>query len=69
MLPYIVFDCGDLLSPMNGQVSVFNGTLYATGMAVYECDTGFNLLGPMYRSCLFSGWSGVEPVCESKHDS
>ena len=59
-----VFDCGDLSSPMDGQVSVSNGTLYPNGRAVYECDIGFNLIGSMYRSCFFNGWSGVEPVCE-----
>ena len=61
----IAFDCGDLPPPMNGQVSISNGTLYPSGSAVYECDIGFNLLGSMYRSCLFNGWSGVEPICES----
>ena len=61
------FDCSELLSPFNGQVTT-NGTVYPIGYAFYECDNGFNLVGPMDRFCLFNGWSGQEPICEGEHE-
>ena len=32
--------------------------------AIYTCDTGFELVGTGFRTCLASGvWSGIDPVC------
>ena len=61
-----VYDCGPLNNPNNGTV---NFTLTTFGaIAVFSCDKGFNLTGnngENYRECLFGGWDGEDPICES----
>ena len=58
-----VVDCGSLASPTNGQVSLTTTTFGST--ATYECDTGFNLIGDMERTCQENGqWTGGAPTCE-----
>ena len=64
---YIVYDCGSLNNPTNGSVE-FNLTTFGA-IAVFSCDTGYNLTGndgQDYRECLFGGWSGQDPTCQSK---
>ena len=58
------FNCGSLMSPSNGIVTIINGTSFPDGRAVYVCDVGFSLVRPALRTCLPDGWSGEEPVCE-----
>ena len=36
-------------------------------VAMYSCDPGFELKGPVKRECLYDGrWSGSAPVCRRK---
>ena len=49
----------------NGTV-VYKDTEYE-GVAFYECDIGFDLIGCPLRTCLGNGtWSGVDPFCLSE---
>ena len=35
---------------------------------MFSCDEGFNITGNNgedYRECLFGGWNGEDPTCES----
>ncbi len=59
-------DCGDLISPENGEVLLLQeSTLGAT--AIYSCDLGFLLVGTTLRQCEASGeWSPSEPICSRK---
>lgn len=57
-------DCGDLGDPINGQVSL-SGTTFGS-LAVYECNTGFSLVGNVERVCQDNEeWSGTVPTCDS----
>ena len=61
-----VYDCGPLSNPDNGTVE-FTLTTFGA-IAVFSCDEGFNLTGNNdedYRECLFGGWDGEDPTCES----
>ena len=59
----VVVDCGSLASPTNGRVLLTTTTFDST--ATYECDTGFNLIGDMERTCQENGqWTGGAPTCE-----
>ena len=67
-LSYTVYDCGSLNNPVNGTVQ-FNLTTFGA-IAVFTCDIGYNLTdndGQDYRECLFGGWSGEDPTCQSKY--
>ena len=70
---YIGITCPDLDDPRYGSVNVTGNTPGYT--AHYECDYGYELVGGLYRECLYNGyWSGKEPVCKRKkcdsvHDS
>ena len=58
-----VVDCGSLMDPVNGAVSLTNTTYNST--ATYSCNDGFNLVGDTTRTCLASGnWSDSAPTCE-----
>ena len=58
-----VVDCGSLDDPENGRV-LLSTTLFGSA-ATYECDTGFNLIGDMERTCQENGqWTGGAPTCE-----
>ena len=60
---YAAVDCGELVSPENGQVLMFEGTSLR-GSAVYNCDQGYLLLGTTVRQCEANGeWSSTEPTC------
>lgn len=57
--------CGFLLSPENGQVSIFSLDSSVGTVATYECTAGFIISGSSSRTCEADGnWSGIEPVCE-----
>ena len=64
----IVVDCGPLGNPVNGQVDMsFETTFMST--ATYTCNTGYNLIGPISRTCGSDGvWSPAAPTCERKCD-
>ena len=55
-------DCGPLLPPVNGDVSL-SSTVFG-GVATYSCSAGYILVGERTRECQATGWSGEEPVCE-----
>ena len=62
----LVVDCGSLPNPLNGRVDTSSGTVFER-IATYRCDTGYNLAGPMTRSCGSGGsWTSNEPVCQRK---
>eukprot|EP00731_Ephydatia_muelleri_P030228 Em0021g751a len=57
-------DCGDLISPTNGAVSLIGTTLGS--VARYTCNPGFRLDGDASRTCQStSTWSGNQPSCNS----
>ena len=59
-------DCGTLNATANGQVSHPNGTTFGQ-TATYSCDTGYDLLEDITRTCQADGvWSGSEPTCISE---
>ena len=57
-------DCGSLPDPANGQFDHTAGT--ALGQTTnYRCNTGYNLVGDITRTCQSSGnWSGTAPTCQ-----
>ena len=58
----VVVDCGGLMDPENGAVTVTNITFNST--ATYSCNDGYILVGDTTRTCLASGlWSGTAPLC------
>lgn len=63
----IVFtaNCGGLLNPTNGQVSI-SGTTEGS-IANYSCTNGYHVVGNTSRACQSdSQWSGNAPTCERK---
>ena len=63
IISVIVVDCGDLMDPVNGAVTLTNSTYYAS-VAIYSCNNGYNLVGETSRTCLVSGsWSDSAPTC------
>ena len=55
--------CDPLSDPTNGMVTVEDRTV--DSVAIYECDTGYELNGDETRTCEDDGeWSGSEPTCE-----
>ena len=62
MLSHVAIDCGSLVDPANGAVSVSGTTFNST--ATYSCNTGYTLTGDDMRMCLETGfWSDSEPLC------
>ena len=62
----IVIDCGVPPSVTNGSVDTSGGTTYKC-TAVYTCNVGHVLNGPLTRTCQVSGdWSGSGPTCDSE---
>ena len=58
--------CGQLASPSNGRVDTSAGPSFGD-TAMYSCDTGYMLSGPVERTCQADGqWNGSEPTCESE---
>ena len=65
-LTFIAVNCGDLTVPINGAVDTSSGTTYRE-TATYTCDTGYQLVGNMIRSCQANGeWSLSAPSCRAK---
>ena len=59
--------CAELADPANGRVDTSNGTLI-DALAVYSCNTGFQLSGNRTRTCDREGmWTGSEPECRGKY--
>ena len=57
-------DCGSLPDPANGQVGQPAGTSLGQ-IAIYSCNTGYNLVGNSTRTCQAIGnWSGSAPTCQ-----
>ena len=62
----LAVDCGSLPNPIHGTVDTSSGTVFER-IATYRCDNGYNLAGPMTRSCGLGGsWTSKEPVCHRK---
>ena len=57
-------NCGTLSNPANGWVGHTATTFGRT--ATYSCNTGYNLVGGITRTCQATGvWSGSAPTCQS----
>lgn len=57
--------CGYIGSPTNGKVRVTK-TSYG-GVATFECDDGYDLVGPNMRTCEVDGkWTKTNPECSSR---
>ena len=62
----LVVDCGDLTSPVNGELMI-SLTTYPSN-ANYSCDSGYNLVGVNQRTCTAAGtWTDGEPTCQSEN--
>ena len=46
---------------LNGQINI-SGTMYGSTV-LYQCDTGYRLVGEQLLTCTVSGWSFPEPIC------
>ena len=59
-------DCGVLLSPDNGAVSLTGTTFMST--ATYSCNAGHTLInGDEVRECQSDRiWSGIQPTCQGE---
>ena len=57
------------LSVLCPSLTIKDGRVTVTGLtpgstAIYTCDSGFELVGTGFRTCLTSGvWSGTDHVC------
>jgi hypothetical protein len=59
---HIVLDCGPLLPPENGRVTL-NTTTFLS-VASYSCNEQHVLVGTTVRICLITAqWSGSIPEC------
>ena len=57
--------CVSLSSMTHGNISCTGYTTSHT--CLFQCNEGFNLVGPNKRQCLPSSqWSDVHPMCDSK---
>ena len=60
---FLIGACPALGDPANGMVTWTS--LTTGGVATYECDPGFELVGQETRTCQSeSEWSGEAPTCE-----
>lgn len=59
----IEVDCGVTEAPIFGTVDYSLGTVY-TSVVEYICDSGYDLIGPMFRKCQANKtWSNHTPEC------
>ena len=59
---YVVFTCGSLDNPPNGEVMTTGFEVGDT--ATYICFEGYSVEGEDVRECQSNGeWSGVPPFC------
>ena len=65
-----MIDCGGLINPGNGQVTITSGIVAETGvgaLATYTCSEGYELMGNTVRTCQDTGdWNQVPPMCMCK---
>ena len=60
----LVVDCGTLSDITNGQVNHNTETTFGQ-TATYSCNTGYNLVGNITRTCQPNGvWSKKSPTCQ-----
>ena len=60
--PIDIIDCGHLTTPDNGIIND-NDSQYGA-IAQYRCETGYELIGNEYLTCLGNGsWNGSTPEC------
>ena len=58
-----ITECAHLSSPLAGSVTQ-NGSAVGA-VADYSCVAGYQLKGPISRSCSITGnWTGTKPICE-----
>ena len=63
ILLHAAVTCPSLTDPSDGTVSY--GSRDYTSVATYTCDFGYELFGPLTRTCQASGvWSGSETTCQ-----
>ena len=63
-LTLTVVDCGTLETITNGNVLVNGGTTF-NSIAMYNCSSGYHLVGMVNRVCQSSGqWNGSAPRCD-----
>ncbi len=59
-----VGQCPELSHPSGGTVRL-TSQAPRSGIAIYSCNTGNNLIGSITRSCQIDGtWSGNAPTCQ-----
>ena len=64
-LTLAVVDCGPLESITNGNIDLVNGGTTFNSTAMYNCRSGYHLVGMANRVCQSSGqWSGSTPRCD-----
>lgn len=55
-------NCGTLLDPTNGTVTVTTSTVGS--MAIYTCNEGFTVIGSRTQTCVNDGlWAPAAPIC------
>ena len=60
-------DCGLLDDPTDGTVTYSNSATTYQEVATFSCDTGFDLIGDVTRTCMDDGmWGGASPFCQIK---
>ena len=65
-LLFVVVRCEDLDDPANGSVSLNNTSVGS--LAVYMCETNFELFGGNVRICQPNGeWNSTSPTCQGDH--
>ncbi|XP_067144673.1 sushi, von Willebrand factor type A, EGF and pentraxin domain-containing protein 1-like isoform X2 [Centruroides vittatus] len=58
--------CPKPLQPLNGIATLMNEKRNVGSLVVYNCNSGFNLIGNTYAKCLATGkWSFETPKCAS----
>ena len=63
---YLLVNCGDPGSPVNGNFVLENDT-YEDSIAIYSCSFGFRLDGDDRRVCQSNEtWTGTVPTCTHK---
>ena len=59
MYVFTIAKCTNLPSPENGDVKYFNNGQ----VAVFTCNSGYNLKGPVVIQCNGGTWPSPLPVC------
>eukprot|EP00117_Sycon_ciliatum_P002421 scpid7190/ scgid3720/ Fibrillin-1 len=60
-------ECDDLNNPLHGTVRIFGSGVGA--IAIYFCNSGFNIAGGRIRYCEDGGqWTGQEPMCNDRDE-